>query len=202
MRPSLQRATAVMLFGPLLLLNASCETAMNNKEALIGAALGGGAGAGIGKAVGGDTGMLIGLGAGLVTGALVGHYVAKLERTRTETTQTVGYRPEQGNVLTISEATAAPPLVRKGEPVKVSLKYTILRPDEEEQATVKETHEVRCNGSVVDTQTQARVFTQGTQRINWDYPLKSDARSGSYEIVTTAQAEEKQSTSIVKFTVQ
>ena len=201
MRQSLKRITVVMLLCPILLLNASCETAMKNKEALLGGALAGAVGAGVGKAVGGDQGMLIGLGAGLVTGALVGHYIAKQERTRTETTQTVGYRPEQGNLLAISEATAAPTVARKGEPVKVSLKYTILRPDEE-PATVQETHEIRCNGSVVAKETKDHVWNQGEQRITWEYPLNPDAQSGSYEIVTTAQAEEKQTASIVKFTVQ
>ena len=197
-----RRCTPIALFlCPLLLLNAGCETAMKNKEALMGGAIGSALGAGIGKAVGGDTGMAIGIGTGLVAGALVGHYVATQERTRTQTTASVGYRPEQGNLLAISEATAAPTVARKGEPIKVSLKYTILRPDEE-QATVKETHEIRCNGSVVGKQTKDHVLGQGEQRVTWEYPLQSDAQSGSYEIVTTAQAEEKQTASIVKFTVQ
>ncbi len=201
MKTSVHHFTTILVIFAILLLNASCETAMKNKEALLGGALAGAVGAGVGKAVGGDKGMLIGLGAGLVTGALVGHYIAKQERTRTETTQTVGYRPEQGNLLAISEATAAPTVARKGEPVKVSLKYTILRPDEE-QATIQETHEIRCNGSVVAKETKDHVWNQGEQRVTWEYPLKADAQSGSYEIVTTAQAEEKQTASIVKFMVQ
>ena len=201
MKTSVHRFTTILVIIAILLLNASCETAMKNKEALLGAGLAGAVGAGVGKAIGGDTGMLIGLGTGLVSGALIGHYVATLERTRTQTTASVGYRPEQGNLLTITEATAAPTVVKQGEPVKVSLKYTILRPDED-KAVVKEIHEVRYNGVIIGSQTADRVMDQGEQRITWDYPVQANAQAGTYQIITTAAVEEKQTASIVTFNVQ
>lgn len=201
MTTSIYRLVVAFLISPILLINSSCETVMQNKEAAIGAALGTGIGAGVGAALGKKQGALIGAGVGLVSGALIGHYIAKQERTRTQTTAAVGYRPEQGNVLTISEATAAPTVAQKGDRVKVSFKYTILRPDEE-QAQVKETHEVRYNGSPVETLPNNQSLDQGEQRITWEYPVKPDAQAGTYQILTTAQVEEKQAASIVTFTVR
>ncbi len=201
MSTSMQRITAAILLSPILLLNASCETVMQNKEAAIGAVLGSGVGAGVGAAIGKEKGALIGAGVGLVSGALIGHYIAKQERTRTQTTASVGYRPEQGNLLTISEATATPIIARQGEPVKVSFKYTILRPDEE-KAQIRETHEIRCNGSLLGSHTADRVMDQGEQRITWDYPVQPNAQAGTYQIITTAAVEEKQTASIITFNVQ
>ncbi|NGZ94850.1 MAG: hypothetical protein CV089_01730 [Nitrospira sp. WS110] len=174
---------------------------MQNKEAALGAVLGAGGGAAIGALAGGKKGAIIGAGVGALSGGLIGHYVATQERTRTQTTASVGYRPEQGNLLTITEATAAPTVVKQGEPVKVSLKYTILRPDEE-KANVKETHEVRYNGTILGTQTADRFLEQGEQRITWEYPVQPNAQAGSYQIITTATVEEKQTASIVTFNVQ
>lgn len=201
MRSSLQRIAALMLLSPMLLLNASCESVMQHKETVIGGVIGGGGGAIIGKALGDEKGAVIGGLSGVVIGAAIGHYLAKQERTRTETTAAVGYRPEQGNVLTISDATAAPTFVQKGDRVKVSFKYTILRPDEE-QAQVKETHEIRYNGTPVETLPSSHSLAQGEQRITWEYPVKSNAQAGTYQILTTAQVDEKQTASIVSFTVK
>ena len=202
MSQSVSRLIIPLLLVPMMLLNASCETAMKNKEALIGGAFAGAVGAGVGKAVGGNKGMLIGLAAGLASGALVGHYIAKQERDRTQAAASVGYRPEQGNLLTITEETVAPNVVGQGKPVTLNLKYTILRP-EEDSATVKETREVRKNdGTVIHSETMDRQFSQGEQRITWEYPVKSDAQMGTYQITTTALVDDKQASKTVTFVVK
>ena len=114
-----RHALVVVLLSSLLLVNTSCEsfnaftesakdTMLENKEALIGSLAGGTAGATIGGLAGKKKGAIIGGTVGLVSGGLIGNYYAKRERDRTQTTASVGYRPEQGNLLAISDALASP----------------------------------------------------------------------------------------------
>ncbi len=208
MRLTPRRVLPVLLLSPVLLLNASCESMdaltdkmMENKETLIGGLAGTAAGATIGGLVAKKKGAIIGGAVGLVSGALIGNYYAKRERDRKQTTASVGYRPEQGNVFTITEANTAPVTAKAGESVKVNTKYTILRPDED-KALVKETREVRCNGSLVDTQKADVEMEQGEQRITWEYPIAKDAKPGTYEVLTTAMVEDKQASAATTFTIK
>lgn len=204
----LRRMSLGILLSSLILCNTSCESLdaltdkmAENKETLIGGLAGTAAGATIGGLVAKKKGAIIGGAVGLVSGALIGNYYAKQERTRTQTTASVGYRPEQGNLLTITEATAAPTVAKQGESVKVNTKYTILRPDED-KATIKETREVRCNGTLVDTQTAEVRLDQGEQRITWEYPIPRDAKTGTYQVLTTAAIDDKQSAATTSFAIK
>ncbi|MDP3596161.1 MAG: glycine zipper domain-containing protein, partial [Nitrospirota bacterium] len=153
------QALVSLLLSLLMLATTSCDTLdaltestkekmLENKEALIGSLAGGTAGATIGGLAGKKKGAIIGGTVGLVSGGLIGNYYAKRERDRTQTTASVGYRPEQGNILTISDTLASPSVAKQGDSVKINAKYTILRPDEN-KATIKETREIRYNGTVV-----------------------------------------------------
>lgn len=204
----ISRMSIGILLSPLILSNTSCQSLdsltdkmAENKETLIGSLAGTAAGATIGGLVAKKKGAMIGGAVGLVSGAMIGNYYAKQERTRTQTTASVGYRPEQGNLLTITEATAAPSVAKQGESVKVNTKYTILRPDED-KATIKETREVRCNGTLVDTQTAEVRLDQGEQRITWEYPIPHDAKAGTYQVLTTAAIDEKQSSATTSFAIK
>ncbi|MDP1947319.1 MAG: glycine zipper domain-containing protein [Nitrospirota bacterium] len=208
MKVLISRMSIGILLSPLILSNTSCQSLdsltdkmAENKETLIGSLAGTAAGATIGGLVAKKKGAMIGGAVGLVSGAMIGNYYAKQERTRTQTTASVGYRPEQGNLLTITEATAAPSVAKQGESVKVNTKYTILRPDED-KATIKETREVRCNGTLVDTQTAEVRLDQGEQRITWEYPIPHDAKAGTYQVLTTAAIDEKQSSATTSFAIK
>lgn len=202
------QTVAVLLLGPLMLLNLSCESLESikdkiaeNKEAVIGGLAGGAAGGTIGGLIAKKKGAIIGGTVGLVSGALIGNYYAKRERDRTQTTASVGYRPEQGNLLTVSDATAVPSVAKQGDSIKINTKYTILRPDEE-KATIKETREVRCNGTLVDKQTAEIQLDQGEQRITWEYPISRDAKIGTYQVLTTAAIDDKQSAVTALFSIE
>jgi outer membrane lipoprotein SlyB len=204
----IRRLGTGVLLSSLILCNTSCESLdsltdkmAEHKETLIGGLAGGAAGATIGGLVGKKKGAIIGGSVGLVSGALIGNYYAKQERTRTQTTASVGYRPEQGNLLTVSDATAVPTVAKQGDSVKINSKYTILRPDEE-KATIKETREVRCNGTLVDTQTAEVRLDQGEQRITWEYPIPRDAKTGTYQVLTTAAIDDKQSAATASFAIK
>ena len=198
--------------GVLLSLSVICTTSCESintltdkvaeqKETVIGGLAGGAAGATIGGLVAKKKGAIIGGTVGLVSGALIGNYYAKQERTRTQTTASVGYRPEQGNVLMVSDASAVPSVATQGDSIKINTKYTILRPDED-KATIKETREVRCNGTLVNKQTAEIQLDQGEQRITWEYPVSPDAKLGMYQVLTIAAIDDKQSAATTSFAVK
>lgn len=209
--PTRHTVTILFLSVPLL-FGTSCESLdsftesakdkmRENKEALIGSLAGGATGATIGGLVGKKKGAIIGGTVGLVSGGLIGNYYAKRERDRTQTTASVGYRPEQGNLLTISDAVVSPAVAKQGESVKINAKYTILRPDED-KATIKETREIRWNGNLVDTQAADIQMEQGVQNITWEYPIAREAKSGSYQVLTTVAIDEKNAAAITTFTIK
>lgn len=204
----IRRLGVGVFLSVLTICTTSCESMdtltdkmAEHKETVIGGFAGGAAGATIGGLVAKKKGAIIGGTVGLVSGALIGNYYAKQERTRTQTTASVGYRPEHGNLFTITDATAAPSAAKQGEFVKVNTKYTILRPDED-QATIKETREVRCNGALVDTQIAEVRLDQGEQFITWEYPIPHDAKAGLYQVLTIAAIDDKQSAATVSFAVK
>ena len=206
------RALLSLLLSLLMLATTSCDTLdaltestkekmLENKEALIGSLAGGTAGATIGGLAGKKKGAIIGGTVGLVSGGLIGNYYAKRERDRTQTTASVGYRPEQGNILTISDTLASPAIAKQGESVKINAKYTILRPDEN-KATIKETREIRYNGTVVDTQKSEIQLDQGVQNITWEYPIAREAKSGNYQVLTTVAIDDKNAAATATFSIK
>ena len=205
-------ALASLLLSVMMLSTTSCETldsitesakekTLENKEMLIGGLAGGAAGATIGGLAGKKKGAIIGGTVGLVSGGLIGSYYAKRERDRTQTTASVGYRPEQGNLLTISDAVVSPSLAKQGESVKINAKYTILRPDED-KAIIKEIREVRCNGTLVDTQTTEIQLEQGVQNITWEYPIAREAKAGTYQVLTSVAIDDKNAAATTTFAVE
>lgn len=207
-----RQTLAALFLSPLMLFSTSCESLntftenakdkmLENKEALIGSLAGGATGATIGGLVGKKKGAIIGGTVGLVSGGLIGNYYAKRERDRTQTTASVGYRPEQGNLLTISDAVVSPTVAKQGESVKINAKYTILRPDED-KATIKETREIRWNGTLVDTQAADIQMEQGVQNITWEYPIAREAKAGSYQVLTTVAIDEKNAAATTTFTIK
>lgn len=207
-----RRTVAVLFLSVPLLFGTSCESLdsftesakdkmRENKEALIGSLAGGATGATIGGLVGKKKGAIIGGTVGLVSGGLIGNYYAKRERDRTQTTASVGYRPEQGNLLTISDAVVSPSVAKQGDSVKINAKYTILRPDED-KATIKETREIRWNGNLVDTQAADIQMEQGVQNITWEYPIAREAKAGSYQVLTTVAIDDKNAAATTTFTIK
>jgi len=207
-----RRTVTVLLLSVPLLFSTSCESLdsftegakdkmRENKEALIGSLAGGATGATIGGLVGKKKGAIIGGTVGLVSGGLIGNYYAKRERDRTQTTASVGYRPEQGNLLTISDAVVSPSVAKQGDSVKINAKYTILRPDED-KATIKETREIRWNGNLVDTQKADIQMEQGVQNITWEYPIAREAKAGSYQVLTTVATDDKNAAATTTFTIK
>lgn len=201
-----------LLLSLLMLSTTSCETldpmtesakdkTLENKETLIGSLVGGAAGAIIGGLAGKKKGAIIGGAVGLVSGGLIGNYYAKRERDRTQTTASVGYRPEQGNLLAISDVIASPSVAKRGDSVKINAKYTILRPDED-KATIKETREIRYNETLVDTQKAEIQLDQGVQTITWEYPISREAKAGTYQVLTTVAIDDKNATATTTFTIR
>lgn len=137
-----------------------------------------------------------------MSGGLIGnYYYAKGERDRTQTTASVGYRPEQDNLLTISDAVVSPSVAKQGDSVKINTKDTILRPDED-KATIKETREIRWNGNLVDTQAADIQMEQGVQNITWEYPIAREAKAGSYQVLTTVAIDDKNAAATTTFTIK
>jgi outer membrane lipoprotein SlyB len=177
-----------------------CESIRENKEAAIGAGVGGAAGAGIGAAAGGEKGAIIGGLLGALAGGMIGHYVAQKDRDRTQAVSAVGYRPDQGNFVSIEKANATPTTTRPGQAVKVATQYTVLTPNND-KPTVRELREVRYQGKVISSDTKDVQREQGTYTVSFEYPVARDAKTGAYEVITTVAVGEKNQQRTVNFTV-
>jgi hypothetical protein len=154
----------------------------------------------IGGPVRGKT-AVIGRLSGALAGGVIGNYLERQDRDRTAAAIAVGYLPEQGEVLKLETVEALPATARRGDVVDLASTYTVLTPNNRPM-TIRETREVRHNGSLV-----AKPFID-VQRSNGTFTsilpitLPPNAKPGTYEVTTTVSKDQRTSRSITNFTVQ
>lgn len=201
------RVTAGSLVGFILMMGvlSSCESTpqviKEHKETAIGAGAGAAGGAVIGGLAGGTKGAVIGGLLGALAGGVVGNYLERQDKDGPAAASTVGYRPEQGDLVRVDKVEASPSTVRPGGTVNLSSTYTILTPSGQTQ-TVKETREVRHNGALVANPSLDVQRANGTFTSALPITLPSNALAGTYEVTITVAMGDRVSHSMTTFTVQ
>lgn len=171
-----------------------------HKGAATGAAVGGAAGVLAGAAMGDTKGAIIGGLAGALVGGLIGHYAYDQKKTKEETAQKYAYQSSMGTVLRIEGVTAMPSTAKPGEKVDLNATYAVLAPTDTD-INITETREIRMGGELVGKPEVNVTRRGGTYSSTVPLFMPSDAKPGTYTVVTTVQAQNAKDSRETSFTV-
>jgi uncharacterized membrane protein len=195
----------VTILAFMVVLFGCASIPEEHKGAATGAAVGGAtgvlAGAVLGKS-GSKTGTaIIGGLAGALVGGLIGHYAYDQKKTKEETAQKYAYQSSMGTVLRIEGVTAMPSVVKPGEKVDLNATYAVLAPTDTD-ITITETREIRMGGELVGKPEVNVTRRGGTYSSTVPLFLPSDAKPGTYTVMTTIQSEKAKDSKQTSFTVK
>lgn len=176
-----------------LIASFGCATLEEHKGAATGAAVGAAAGATVGAVAGHkghktETAIIGGLIGALVGGA-VGHYAYDVRRNREETAKRYNYQSSSGTMIRIEEVSAVPNTIRAGDKVDLRVTYAVLAPDPNSDVNITEIREIRYQGELVG-RPEVNVIRKGsTYSSSVPLFMPGNAKSGSYQVITTVQTQ-------------
>ncbi len=138
---------------------------------------------------------------GALAGGTIGNYLERQDRDGAAAAVAIGYLPEQGEMLTVDTVEASPTTARHGDIVNLTSTYTVLTPNNRPM-TIRETREVRLNGSLVANPFIDVQRSNGTFTSILPITLPQNAKPGTYEVTTTVSKDQHTSRSMTNFTVQ
>jgi surface antigen len=198
------RALAVTLAAVISasVVLGGCETVRENPKTSIGAGAGAAAGGVAGGLIGRNTtGVVVGGLLGGLAGGAIGYYLERQDRNRAQAASEVGYNPDQGTVVRVDQVVANPRTVRPGDTVNIVATYTLLTPQGDQTVTVRETREIRHNGTLVANPTTEFSRNNGTFTSALPITLPANAGRGAYEVTTTVAAGDRVSRGSANFRV-
>jgi hypothetical protein len=186
------RWMAVLLI--LMMFPQGCATPQSSGEAALlcgaGGALAGGA---IGAAAGGRhalTGALIGAAIGGLVGAAacfaIAEYKSQQTKTYQETQQAVQYRPEQGDLVQITNFSLDPSAAAPGSQVAFKATYYVMAPKSDSEVAVTETRILKkfdaASGQYKEMgrPTSAITMKPGTRSADGKFDVRSGVETGKY----------------------
>lgn len=167
----------------------------------IGAATGAVAGAVLAGKGSGTEGAILGGLAGALIGGLVGHYAYDQKKTKDETAQKYGYQSSMGTMLRIEDVAAMPASVKPGDKVDLKVTYAVLEAADKD-VNITETREIRMGNELVGKPEVSVTRRGGTYSSTVPLFLPSDAKSGTYTVVTSIQSQNAKDSKETVFTVK
>lgn len=170
-----------------------------------GALTGGAIGAGLGAAIFKDklVGALVGGAVGALAGAVIGNYYDEQKKNRQESMRATNYRPTQGNMVRIEEATSNPVRVKPGEVVGLKTNYYVLSPSPETTVKIIESRIIKYQDEPVMEPLVREVHrNQGEHSSTAKITIPNDAPTGEYTVITIIDNGSKRDQSLSKFYVQ
>lgn len=162
-----------------------------------GAATGAGIGAVTGAAAGAifakegrktEAAILGGL-AGALVGGVIGHYAYDTQRTRTETAQRYSYQSSMGTMIRIEDVSTVPDTAKPGDKVELKATYAVLGAAPDSDINIAEIREIRHNGELIGRPEVNITRRGGTYTSTVPIFLPSNAKKGTYSVVTTIQSQ-------------
>ncbi len=186
---------------------ASCSTSSESTNQILGGLGGAALGAGIGAlATGGDTTAVL---AGAAAGAVAGWAAVKLvqyhsEQTRSakEEAQALGYRPSDGTVVKIREASVSPSRARPGDNLNLSMNYAVLAPQGTSSVPVSEIWTLEKDGqqlASVPPKEESRAPGGWSTQAGIDVPR--NASKGTYVVKNRVEAGDSYDERVATFTI-
>ena len=164
-----------------------------HKGAATGAGIGTVAGALGGALIAGEgsrtKGAIIGGLAGALIGGVIGNYTVDQKKTATETANKYNYQPSAGTVVRIEGSSARPALVRPGDKVDLDATYAVMTPSSNTQVSITEAREVRLNNELVGNPEVNVSHAAGTYTSSVPLFLPTDAKKGTYRVITTIKTD-------------
>ncbi len=158
-------------------------------------------GAGIGAATGAVAGALLGhegaktemaiLGAlaGALVGGAIGHYAYDAKRTRDETAQRYSYQSSMGTMVRIEDVSTLPNTAKPGDRVDLKTTYAVLGTAPDSDISITESREIRYNNELVGKPEVNVTRRGGTYVSTVPLYLPSNAKQGTYSVLTTIQSQ-------------
>ena len=176
-----------------------------HKGAATGAAVGGATGAVAGALLGGkgaktETAILGGL-AGALVGGLIGHYAYDAKKTKEETAQKYNYQSSMGTMVRLEEVSAMPNTVKPGDKVELKATYAVLEAADKD-INITETREIKMGTELIGKPEVNVVRRGGTYSSTVPLFLPSNAKPGTYSVITTVQTTTAKDSKETSFTVQ
>ncbi len=171
-------------------------------------------GAGIGAATGALAGALLGSkGAktemavvggllGALAGGAIGHYVYDQKRTKDETARRYDYKPSDGTVLRIEEASVSPSTVKPGGKVEMKMTYAVLGTPAGQGISITETREIRYEDEIYGKPQVSVSRSDGTFSSSIPLTLPADAKKGKYSVIMIVQGPAVSDSKETSFLVQ
>jgi uncharacterized membrane protein len=191
----------VTILSFMVVLFGCASIPEEHKGAATGAAVGGATGVIAGAVLGDTKGAIIGGLAGALIGGLVGHYAYDQKKTKEETAQKYNYQSSMGTMLRIENVAAVPATVKPGEKVDLNATYAVLEAADKD-INITETREIRMGGELVGKPEVNVTRRGGTYSSTVPLFLPSDAKPGTYTVVTTIQSQNAKDSKETAFTVK
>ncbi len=174
-----------------------------HKGAATGAAIGGATGAVAGAILGESGGsVIIGGLAGALVGGLIGHYAYDVKRTKEETAEKYNYQSSMGTMVRIEDVSATPNTVKPGDKVDLKVTYAVLESAPDREINITETREIKKGAELVGKPEVNVSRHGGTYSSTIPLFLPSDAKKGTYSVITTVQSQTAKDSKETFFKVQ
>ena len=192
----------VTIFSFMVVLFGCASIPEEHKGAATGAAVGGATGVVAGAVLGKSAkGAIIGGLAGALVGGLIGHYAYDQKKTKEETAQKYAYQSSMGTMLRIEGVTAMPSTVKPGDKVDLNVTYAVLAATDTD-INITETREIKMGSELVGKPEVNVTRRGGTYSSTVPLFLPSDAKPGTYTVVTAIQSQNAKDSKETVFTVK
>jgi len=171
-------------------------------------------GAGIGAATGAVAGALLGSSGaktemavvggllGALAGGAIGHYVYDQKRTKDETAKKYDYKPSDGTLTRIEEASVSPSVAKPGGKVEMNMTYAVLGVSAGKELAITEIREIRYQGELYGKPQVSVSRSDGTYSSSVPLTLPADAKKGKYSVVMTVQGPTSSDSKETSFQIQ
>jgi len=188
------RIVSILTLMMFLLGISGCATIPEEHQgAATGAGIGAVAGALGGAVIAGEgsrtKGAIIGGLAGALLGGVIGNYTVDQKKTSTETANKYNYQPSAGTIVRIEGSSAKPATVKPGDKVDLEATYAVMTPSANTQVSITEAREVRLNNELVGNPEVNVSHAGGTYTSSVPLFLPTDAKKGTYTVITTIKTD-------------
>ncbi|RNC71365.1 MAG: hypothetical protein ED859_04235 [Desulfuromonadales bacterium] len=203
-----QRVVALIILAAFTVTGfAGCVTVPEeHKGAAKGAGIGGATGAIAGAVLAGEgsrtKGAVIGGLAGALLGGIIGNYTIDKKLTAEQTASKYNFQPSSGTMVRVENITTSPSSVSPSDKIDIQTTYALLTSAADVPVGVIESVEIRFENELVGNPQAMVTHGGGTYTFTVPIYLPSDAKKGTYRVITSVRTDSGSDTRETTFTVK
>jgi hypothetical protein len=124
---------------------------------------------------------------GKLSGGMIGRYASEKKKAKEETVKKYKYKPSQGVLMRIENASIVPREVKAGQTVEVRITYAVLGTTPRRELMVTETREIKYKGEIIGKPIVHLACEDGTYSSTIPVTLPPDAKRGKYSVAVTVE---------------